>query len=85
MLDIDNNWCENQIRPFAVGRRNWLFMGNARGAWSASIIYSLVVTAKANGLDPWQYLLDVLTKAPLCETDADFAKLIPTSDYFQST
>lgn len=84
MLDIDNNWCENQIRPFAVGRRNWLFMGNPRGAWSASIIYSLVVTAKANGLDPWQYLLDILTKAPHCETDADFAKLIPTSNYFDA-
>ena len=47
------------------------------------IIYSLVVTAKANGLDPWQYLLDVLTKAPLCETDADFAKLISVSEYFE--
>ena len=58
-------------------------MSNAKGAWSASIIYSLVVTAKANGLDPWQYLLDILTKAPHCETDADFTKLIPTSDYFK--
>jgi len=83
MLEIDNNWCENQIRPFAVGRRNWLFMGNAKGAWAASIIYSLVVTAKANGLDPWQYLMDALAKAPHCESDADFAKLIPASDYFK--
>lgn len=82
MLDIDNNWCENQIRLLALGRKNWLFMGNAKGAWSASIIYSLVVTARANGLDPWQYLMDVLTKAPHCETDVDYAKLIPTSDYF---
>jgi transposase len=83
MLDIDNNWCENQIRPFALGRKNWLFMDNPKGALSASIIYSLVITAKANGLDPWQYLMDVLTKAPHCETDADYAKLIPISDYFK--
>ena len=38
MLDIDNNWCENQIRPLALGRKNWLFMGNPKGAWAASIM-----------------------------------------------
>ena len=81
MLDIDNNWCENQIRSFALGRKNWLFMGNAKGAWASSIIYSLVVTAKANGIDPWRYLVDVLAKAPYCETDEDFAKLVPAPDY----
>jgi len=64
-------------------RSTRLFMGNPKGARSASIIYSLVITAKANGLDPWQYLMDVLTKAPYCETDADYAKLIPASDYFK--
>jgi len=82
MLDIDNNWAENQIRPFAIGRKNWLFNNNANGAKAASIIYSLVTTAKANGLDQFQYLMDVLAKAPCCETDEDFAKLIPTTNYF---
>jgi transposase len=85
MLEIDNNWAENQIRPFAIGRRNWLFMGNATGAWASSIIYSLVITAKANGLDPWKYLVDVLNKAPYCEMDADFAKLVPVPGYFDNS
>ena len=42
-----------------------------------------VITVKANGLDPWRYLMDILTKVPYCETDADYAKLIPASDYFK--
>ena len=82
MLEIDNNWCENQIRSFAIGRRNWLFAGNVIGAWASSIIYSLVITAKANGIDPWRYLADVIAKAPYCETESDFAKLVPAPDYF---
>lgn len=82
MLDIDNNWCENQIRPFALGRHNWLFVGNVKGAWAASIIYSLVITAKANELNPFLYLMDVLTKAPYCETNEDFARLVPRDGYF---
>jgi transposase len=85
MIDIDNNWAENQIRPFALGRKNWLFNNNAKGAKAASIIYSLVTTAKANDLDPFQYLMDVLAKAPHCETDQDFAKLIPTANYFEKS
>jgi transposase len=82
MIDIDNNWAENQIRPFAIGRKNWLFNNNAKGAKAAAVIYSLVTTAKANGLDQFKYLMDVLAKAPYCETDHDFAKLIPVSNYF---
>ena len=81
-LDIDNNWCENQIRPFTLGRKNWLFMGNERGANASSIIYSLVITAKANKLDPWKYLEDVLTRTPCCKTSDDFAKLVPREGYF---
>jgi transposase len=82
MLEIDNNWCENQIRPFALGRRNWIFNNNPHGARSASVIYSLVTTAKANGIDPFKYLMDVLNKVPYCQTDEDFAALIPTPQYF---
>jgi transposase len=85
MLEIDNNWCENQIRPFAIGRANWLFAGNATGAWASSIIYSLVITAKANGLDQWRYLVNVLIKVPYCETDEDFARLVPRPGYFDNS
>ena len=82
MLEIDNNWCENQIRPFALGRRNWLFNNNPSGAKAASIIYSLVTTAKANGLEQFKYLMDVLSKAPYCQNDEDFAALMPVTGYF---
>jgi transposase len=78
MLEIENNWCENQIRPFTLGRKNWLFMGNAKGAWAASVIYSLVITAKANDLDPFQYLENAISKVPYCERATDFEALLPT-------
>lgn len=63
-LDIDNNAAERAIRPFAIGRKNWLFMGHPKGAEAASIIYSLVETAKANGLEPYKYLRYVLETIP---------------------
>jgi transposase len=55
-LEIDNNAAERSIRPFAVGRRNWLFMGNVAGANSAATIYSLIETCKANDVNPYEYL-----------------------------
>ncbi len=63
-LDIDNNAAERAIRPFAIGRKNWLFMGNPNGAKAASIIYSLIETAKANGLEPYKYLRYLLETIP---------------------
>lgn len=63
-VDISNNFAENAIRPFAVGRKNWLFCDTTKGADSSAIVYTLVETAKANGLDPYRYLLAVLTELP---------------------
>ena len=63
--DISNNLAENCIRPFVVGRKNWLFCDTVKGADSSAIVYSLVETAKANGVDPYSYLLRVLTFMPL--------------------
>lgn len=54
--EIDTNWVENQIRPFAVGRRNWLFVGNQRGGETSALLYSLTHSAKLNSMDPWKYL-----------------------------
>lgn len=82
MIDSDNNLVENQIRPFAIGRKNWQFNNNAKGAKAAAVLYSLVTAAKANRLDPFRYLMDVLAKTPHCETAQDFAELIPTANYF---
>ncbi len=59
-VDISNNIAENAVRPFVVGRKNWLFCDTPRGAEASAIVYTLVETAKANGLDPFQYLNYVL-------------------------
>jgi transposase len=62
-LPIDNNLCENTIRPVALGRKNWLFAGSIDGAKRMAIIYSLVATCKLNSINPYEYFLDILPKA----------------------
>lgn len=63
-VPIDNNWCENQIRPWALGRSNWLFAGSLRSGKRAAAIMSLIQSARLNGHDPYAYLKDVLTRLP---------------------
>ena len=63
-LPIDNNWIENQIRPIAIGRNNWLFAGSLRAGQRAAAVMSLIQSAKLNGHDPYAYLKDVLTRLP---------------------
>lgn len=63
-LPLDNNWVENQIRPIAIGRNNWLFAGSLRAGQRAAAIMSLIQSAKLNGLDPHAYLKDVMGKLP---------------------
>jgi transposase len=63
-LPIDNNWVENQIRPIALGRNNWLFAGSLRAGKRAAAIMSLVHSARLNGRDPYAYLKDVLERLP---------------------
>ena len=63
-VPIDNNWVENQIRPWALGRSNWLFAGSLRSGQRAAAIMSLIQSAKLNGLDPYAYLKDVLGRLP---------------------
>lgn len=63
-VEISNNFAENAIRPFVVGRKNWLFCDTPKGAESSAIVYTLVETAKANGLDAYSYLLNTLTDLP---------------------
>jgi transposase len=59
-----NNWVENQIRPIAVGRNNWLFAGSLRAGKRAAAVMSLVNSARLNGHDPYAYLRDVLERLP---------------------
>ena len=63
-LPADNNWVENQIRPIAIGRSNWLFAGSLRAGQRAAAIMSLVHSARLNGHDPYAYLRDVLARLP---------------------
>lgn len=63
-VPIDNNWVENQIRPWAVGRNNWLFAGSLRSGKRAANVMSLIQSAKLNGHDPYAYLKDVLARLP---------------------
>ena len=62
-VPIDNNRAENAIRPFAVGRKNWLFSNTARGAECSAALYSIVSTAQANGLDAEKYLTELFRNA----------------------
>jgi transposase len=60
----DNNASENAIRPFVIRRKNWLFAGHPNGAHAAATFYSLIETAKASCLDPYQYLRHLFEKLP---------------------
>ncbi len=75
----DNNLAENAIRPFCVGRRNWLFSGTPGGAQASAIIYSLIESAKANQLEPYKYLRYLFEKLPFAETLEEYKKLLPSS------
>jgi transposase len=75
-LPVDNNWIENQIRPIAIGRSNWLFAGSLRAGKRAAAVMSLIRSAKLNGHDPYAYLKDVLTRLPT-QRASQIGELLP--------
>ena len=75
-VPIDNNWAENQIRPWAHGRKNWLFAGSLRSGKRAAAIMSLIQSARLNGHDPYAYLKDVLTRLRT-QRASDIDQLLP--------
>ena len=75
-VPIDNNWVENQIRPWALGRNNWLFAGSLRGGQRAAAVMSLIQSARINGHDPYAYLKDVLARLPTQKASA-IGELLP--------
>ncbi len=77
LLTPDNNLAENAIRPFVVGRKNWLFSDTQRGANASANIYSLIETARANGLEPYHYLYYLFKNLPLADSDESIKKLLP--------
>ena len=75
-LPIRNNWAENQIRPIAIGRKNWLFAGSLRADQRAAAVMSLIQSARLNGHDPYAYLKGVLQR-PLTHKNHLIAELLP--------
>jgi hypothetical protein len=61
---IDNNLVENSIRVPAVGRRRWLFIGHPEAGWRSAVIYSMIVSCRRRGINPQEYLTDVLGRLP---------------------
>jgi transposase len=76
-LNIDNNRAERAVKPFVIGRKAWLFANTRTGATGSAVLYSVVETAKINGLEPYNYLNELFEKLPTANTPADLAKLLP--------
>jgi transposase len=77
MVTLDNNMAENAIRPFVLGRKNWLFAGTPRGAEASALLYSLIETARANNCEPYSYLRHIFTHLPSAQSLADYEALLP--------
>lgn len=76
-LDIDNNIAERAIKPFAVGRKNWMFADTPSGADASAALYSLIESAKANKVEPYSYLKHVFTELPKATSGEEIAALLP--------
>jgi transposase len=76
-LKPDNNTAENAIRPFVLGRKNWLFAGAPNGADAGAAFFSLIETAKANGLEPYSYLRCLFEQLPLVKDQDGYRGLLP--------
>lgn len=82
-LTIDNNLCENAIRPFVIGRKNHLFSDTVSGAKASANLYSLIETAKANSFEPYQYLKRVFTELPKATEVEQIEALLPFKPKFE--
>lgn len=76
--EIDNNLMENAIRPSALGKKNYLFIGHPDAGQRSAIIYSIVVSCERHGIDPLAYIKNLLTRLPTMTNQSDFASLIPS-------
>lgn len=77
-IEIDNNLCENAIRPTAVGKKNWMFIGAEEAGWRSAVIYSIITSCRSRGIDPYEYLRDVLTRLPSM-TNQQIAEITPAA------
>ncbi len=76
-FEIDNNLAENAIRPFVIGRKNWLFSHSVKGVEASANLYSLIETAKANRLEPYAYLRHLFAELPQATSVEEIEKLLP--------
>lgn len=76
---IDNNRAERAIKPFVIGRKNWLLSNTRSGAHASALLYSLVETAKANGIQPSVYLTALFEQLPHCKDNDQLDHLLPWS------
>ena len=76
-LEIDNNRAERSIKPFVIGRKNWLFANTPSGAKASATVFSIIETAKENGLEPYEYLRYIFTKTPNLHKDETMDVLLP--------
>lgn len=76
-LEVSNVLCENAIRPFVIGRKNWLFCDTPAGAHTSAKLYGLIEKAKAASIEPYAYLKDIFEKLPQATTLADLEALLP--------
>ena len=77
LVEIDNNAAERSIKPFVIGRKNWMFADSVNGANASAVLYNLIETAKANGLEPYAWFRYVLTRLPQLEKGACMEHLLP--------
>lgn len=78
LLEIDQNLCENSLRPTTLGKKNWLFFGHPQAAWRSAVIYSIVLSCQRRGIDPWKYLLDLFTRLPAMKS-SELPSLLPAN------
>jgi len=83
-LEIDNNRCERAVKPFVIGRKNWLFANTPKGARSSAVIYSIVETARENNLRPMDYLTLLFERLPSLRNADDIDALLPWADEMQA-
>lgn len=85
LVEIDNNRCERYIRQFVIGRNNWVFSTSQKGATASARLYSLVESAKANGLEPFSYFSTIFKELPKAKTVFDYERLLPhnVKDHFE--
>ena len=76
---LDNNLIEQAIRPSAIGKKNWMFIGHPQAGDRSAIIYSLVISCQRHGKNPQAYLADVLRRLPTMTNQDDMSELLPVN------